>query len=208
MTPVERLFLDQKSLQSAIEALHAICTSPEPPLRESLAQIRWTFARTLMRHLQLKDRVVYARLRNHPDPLVQATGERFRREAFELYARFEQHSERWTADAVAADWQTYRAMAAQMIRMLNDRVAREEAELLPHLDSAPDLPVLRTEQDHNWAAAGWKMRAWFGVDREEEIPPAAISPPSEARVAPARRGLRPGPVLPPPPSPPRSPRRV
>ncbi|MAW99356.1 MAG: hypothetical protein CMN72_06815 [Sphingomonas sp.] len=164
---------DQESLGDALRALCAICARCEPPERAALSEIRWRFARGLMRHLPLKDRIVYSRLRLHPDPAVVAVAERYSAEAHQMYEAFLAYSERWTPEAVEADWAGYCAHMRLMTHGLEERVAREKAELLPHLATAPAVPAERRDGDRNWAADGWRMRELLGIDRPSDESEAA-----------------------------------
>lgn len=147
--------------------MRAAVEPDSPPPRAGLNALRWRFARTLLRHLPHKDRLVYARLRCHADPAVAATARRYADEAALLYERFDQHSSRWTPDAVDADWSGYRNSVRQMTRMLEDRVARENRELLPWLDTAPEITPVQPFGGRNWAGDGWKLRAMLGMDDPE-----------------------------------------
>lgn len=164
MTPIERLRIDQEELRAASAALATLAEQASPPPRAALAAARWRIARMLLRHLPLKDRLVYARLRLHADPAVAATGQRFSDEAGQIYALYEKHAEHWTPERVEREWAAYRVGVKMQQQMLEDRLRREEAELLPHLATAPDVPVTRSPEDRNWAAAGWRFRELLGVE--------------------------------------------
>lgn len=163
MTPIERLSIDQDELRAASAALVALADQPSPPPRAVLNAARWRIARMLLRHLPLKDRLVYARLRCHSDAKIAAVGARFSAEALHIYTLYEQHSERWTPEAVEADWARYRVGVRMQQQMLTDRLEREEAELLPLLNGAPEVPLARSPDDRNWAAAGWRFRELLEV---------------------------------------------
>ena len=161
---IERLFADQEHLRAVSAELLELTQLSEPPERARISGVRWRLARALLRHLPLKDRLVYARLRGHADPAVAEVAQRYSDEAGKLYAMFEQHTAHWTPETVEAGWGAYGASVAQMTAMLDQRIAREEIELLPHLATAPEIEPRRSEGDRNWAADGWRIRALLGID--------------------------------------------
>ena len=164
MYSISRLYRDQEELRAVAAELTTLCSQPHPPERTVLRDTRWRLARALLRHLPLKDRMVYSRLRHHPDPAVVAIAVRYSDEAAMLFGQFEAHTERWTPEAVEAEWPTYCLGAKMMAQMLDERIAREEAELLPHLDGAPEVPAERRAGDRNWAGGGWRIRELLGID--------------------------------------------
>ncbi len=156
---VERILRDQASVRDASLALAALVDRADPPDREELQAARWRVARELLRLLPAQDRLVYARLRLHPDPLARMTGAQFAHETTAIYAAFEAHTERWTLDAALADWPAYRRHVKAQAGMVVDRLAREEEQLLPLLAGAPEVPEQRAPGDRNWAGDGWAFRA-------------------------------------------------
>ena len=165
MPSLSRLAADHVELRALCAELRGLTASASPPDREVLTDARWRLARCLLRHLPLKDRLVYARLRCHPNPAVVDVVERFSAETGQLYGQFASHSERWTPEAVEKGWASYSIALRTLTHLLEDRLAREEAELLPHLDGAPDIPTTRGLDDRNWAADGWAIRDRLGVDK-------------------------------------------
>lgn len=161
---IDRWEHDQAELRAAVVALVDIVNRTAPPPIEVLAAARWSVARALLRYLPIVDRVVYARLRLHADPLAQATARRYAAEAQGIFARFEKHSFDWPPETAIAGWPRYRLAVRAQAALVGDRLDRETAELRPFLISAPQLPPARAPGDRNWAGEGWRFRALLGLD--------------------------------------------
>ncbi len=164
MRSIDQWKADQAKVLAASLALAELVGRPAPPDRALLTAARWRVASALLRYLPQTDRVVYARLRRHADPAARALADRFAAEAAMIYAMFEQHSDRWTPEAVEADWPAYRAAVRTQAAIVRRRFERELAELMPYLDTAPTLPAERQPGHRNWAGDGWKFRDLLGVD--------------------------------------------
>lgn len=164
MSVIERWRADQAEVLAASMALRDMVNEAAPPPPERLAAARWRVARSLLRYLPIVDRVVYARLRLHRDPAAARIADRFAAEGATIYAMFEKHSATWTPEAVAADWASYRLAVRQQAALVKARFDRELAEMLPFLETAPDIAPTRRPNDRNWAGDGWKFRAMLGVD--------------------------------------------
>ncbi len=151
-------------MRAASVALRDLVDQPHPVQRARLAAARWRVARALLRYLPLVDRVVYTRLRLHRDRSATAIADKFAAEAETIYAMFESHAFRWTPDAVEQDWAAYRAAVRNQANLVQNRFDREQAEMLPYLMTAPDVPSTRSPNHRNWAADGWKFRDLLGLD--------------------------------------------
>ena len=164
MTEIARWEQDQAELRAASLALLDLVERPAPPAVDVLIAARWRVARTLLRYLPIVDRIVYARLRLHADPTAQATACRFSAEAQTIFAWFQKHSVDWPSHAAIAGWPRYRLAVRAQAALVIDRLDRERAALRPLLETAPNIPPMRTPGDRNWAGEGWRFRALIGVD--------------------------------------------
>ncbi len=155
---------DQAELRAASQALLDLAERPQPAPRAALSAARWRVARALLRYLPIFDRTVHARLRLHADPKAQILTAQFKAEVDAIYARYEQHAQRWTPAEIDAAWPAYRAQVRQQAMMMRDRLDRELTQLGPYLETAPALPAIRAPGDRNWAGDGWKFRDLLGLD--------------------------------------------
>ena len=163
MSPLQRIAADQAELRTASLALLQLAQGPVPT-RAELVAARWRVARALLRYLPIVDRLVYARLRLHPNRDAVAAVARFSAEAEAIYAHYERHSQRWTPEAALAEWLAYRLAVRAQAMKVRDRLDRELAELIPYLATAPDIAPVRAPTDRNWARDGWRFRDLLGLD--------------------------------------------
>jgi hypothetical protein len=154
---IEKLRNDHLKLRQMSANLLEIVRSEEPADLKALSICRWELARLLLQHLPVEDRHVYRRLESDPRPTVSALAKKFRTELESSYDRFKEHTDRWTGEAIVADWAGYRTMVSALIRAMLDRIDREETMLYPLLTDAPAAPE-RQPTDRNWAGDGWSIR--------------------------------------------------
>lgn len=120
--------------------------------------------RSLLRTLTLKDRMIYPRLRLHPDAAARNVAERFSTSTKADYERIAAHSRRFPPEVVLREWQLYAAAVRVLANEMDGRLDREERELFPLLDSAPRIASISFSQGTNWAADAWRIRAMLGMD--------------------------------------------
>jgi hypothetical protein len=88
---------------------------------------------TLIGHLKLEDWALYPRLIDSGDHEISAAGEAFKDEMGGLAPAFLAYCDKWTATTIAAQWESYCSDTRGLLDALNDRLARENRELLPLL---------------------------------------------------------------------------
>lgn len=164
VTELEPFFAEHRRLRECTAEMAALAERSDPPDMAELNDARWRFARALLRTLTLKERMVYPRLRVHPDPLARAIAARFDESTAGDYAKFAEHSRRFPPDAVVLDWRAYaHAVRSRCVEAI-ERLDREEAELFPLIDSAPRVSPGSFATGTNWAADAWRVRELLGMD--------------------------------------------
>ncbi len=121
-----------------IEVLRAIAGRLDAPARGA-ADIRaelTVLADKLGKHLRLEDDVLYPILAEHDADEVRTLGQRFVAEMSGVRPSFASFSDRWSADAIAADPATFATEARTLFAVIEDRIARENRELYPVADVA------------------------------------------------------------------------
>lgn len=134
MTDVAKLREDHAELVKLARQLETFIGQPAPPQQLALFEVRRRLTSTLIAHLKTEDWVLYPRLLASSDASVAATGRAFNDEMGGLAAAFMAYSERWTADAIQADWPGYCRETRVIVDALMNRITRENRELLPLLD--------------------------------------------------------------------------
>ncbi len=154
---LDRLRSDHARLKEVSTELLALVETDAPCDPATLADCRWRLARLLLQHLPVEDRHVYRPLEQDVRPEVALTAKRFRLELEASYARFQDHADRWTGDAIVSDWPGYRSTVRQLVQSLHARIEREEATLYPLVGDAARVAT-HQPTDRNWAADGWSLR--------------------------------------------------
>ena len=156
---ISRLLDDHQKLRAAGMKMDLLLSSETCCDLNQLAALRWEVASLILRHLPIEDRVLFHRLEGHPSTSVVSRAAAYRSELDALYGRFRSHTEAWTREAIALDWDTYRRASATLISDLLDRMEREETELYPRLADVRETEQQRRPTDRNWAADAPQIRS-------------------------------------------------
>ena len=108
-------------------------TNAPPQLQ--LFILRRELASTLIGHLKTEDWVLYPSLVASADAQIASTARTFSEQMGGLAAEFIAYSEKWNANAIAADWAGYCRASRAILDALNHRIARENRELYPLLEA-------------------------------------------------------------------------
>jgi Hemerythrin HHE cation binding domain len=134
MSELMKLRQDHAELARMFRQLERIIGLPEAPSQLELFELRRSLMQTLIGHLKLEDWALYPRLIESGDAEVSAAGRHFKEEMGGLAPAFLGYCEKWTANTIAADWPTYCSDTRSLLEALNDRLTRENRELLPLLE--------------------------------------------------------------------------
>ncbi|MBX3593012.1 hemerythrin domain-containing protein [Sphingomonas sp.] len=165
MSNLEVFFAEHRRLRACNAEMAAFARQLAGPATEILNDARWRFTRTLLRTLTMKDRLVFPRLRLHPDPTARETADRFATSTVADYERFANHTRRFPPEMASTDWRSYAAAVRMRTAEMDERMTREETELFPLLADAPEVDAGRNLTDINWAADGWRVRELLGIDK-------------------------------------------
>lgn len=134
MSEVNQLREDHAKLTRMFRQLEHIIEQPWPPAQLELFEFRRALMTTLIGHLKLEDWALYPRLIESGDEAISETGRHFKEEMTGLAPAFVAYCEKWTANTIAADWADYCSDTRGLLDALNDRLTRENRELLPALE--------------------------------------------------------------------------
>ena len=98
---------------------------------DALLKLRQGFGHLLKAHLHGEHSVLYSPLIGSGDADIARTAEGFKEGTSALMQLYAEHRERWTAEAIRADWAGYRAAVLSAFALLEHRIACEENELYP-----------------------------------------------------------------------------
>jgi iron-sulfur cluster repair protein YtfE (RIC family) len=144
MSELMKLRQDHATLARMFRQLERIIGEPQAPSQLELFELRRSLMQTLIGHLKLEDWALYPRLIDSGDEQISETGQHFKDEMGGLAPAFLGYCEKWTANTIAADWPAYCTDTRGLLDALNDRLTRENRELLPlleRLDEAVETPL-------------------------------------------------------------------
>ena len=134
MSELRKLRQDHADLARMFQTLERITAQPKPPSQLELFEIRRSLMSTLIAHLKLEDWALYPRLIESGDENISSTGQSFQDEMGGLAPAFLAYCDKWTAGTIASDWSNYCADTRGILDALNNRLVRENRELLPLLE--------------------------------------------------------------------------
>ena len=134
MSHLSRLREDHAKLARMFTRLGEIIKRKEAPPQLELFELRRELMGTLIAHLKLEDWALYPRLIESPDRQVSDTGAAFKHEMGGLAPAFISYCDKWNATAIEANWPGYCSDTRDILDALNNRLTRENRELLPLLE--------------------------------------------------------------------------
>jgi iron-sulfur cluster repair protein YtfE (RIC family) len=135
MSDLNRLRDEHAILVVIARRLSAMITQQVPPPAKELYSARMKLASELIRHLKTEDWVLYPQLMASSERRVAETARAFSEEMGGLAKAFGDYANRWTAIAIESDWKGYRRETTEILKILSRRMAREERELYPLLET-------------------------------------------------------------------------
>lgn len=134
-----RLRADHAKLAQLADNLRRLAEAKFPPVDSALVEAQTALRDALQFHLKCEDWILYPAMMESPDPVVAATARRFKLEVGELAEEFARYMEIWSqsADAIA-DWPGFCVNTHRMLDMLDARTRRENEELYPMAEQAPE----------------------------------------------------------------------
>ena len=134
MSQLSKLREDHASLARLFRRLRGIIQGSKAPEQLVLFDLRRELMSTLIAHLKLEDWALYPRLIESGDAEVSDAGRFFQEEMGGLAPAFIAYCDKWNATAIEADWKGYCGDTAAILDALENRLLRENRELLPLLE--------------------------------------------------------------------------
>lgn len=134
MSELSKLHEDHVVLAKLFRQLRSVIDSSQPPSQLVLFDLRRELVSTLLAHLKLEDWALYPRLIESGDSGISDAGLRFQKEMGGLAPAFVAYCDKWSASRIESEWPGYCADTAAILDALENRLARENRELLPMLE--------------------------------------------------------------------------
>lgn len=134
MSELSKLRDDHLLLARLFRQLGSIIECAEPPSQLVLFDLRRELVSTLIAHLKLEDWALYPKLIESGDRGLSDAGRQFKDEMGGLAPAFVAYCDKWSANSIEADWKGYCSDTRHILDALENRLAREDRELLPLLE--------------------------------------------------------------------------
>jgi hemerythrin-like domain-containing protein len=102
----------------------------------AVIKLRWRLAHGLAVHLAKEDKIIYPRLKQHPDAQIAELARRYESEMGGLSEQYQKYMTAWTGESIRNDREAFRAETRQILSVLARRVDKEEAELYPMYEAS------------------------------------------------------------------------
>ncbi|WP_176596577.1 MULTISPECIES: hemerythrin domain-containing protein [Sphingobium] len=103
---------------------------------QRLGTLRWQFARLLMAHLALEDRIFYPNMQRQAHDLLRDTAGRLEIEMAPIAQAFSAYMSRWSDDRIEREWADFCYESREMLGAILNRMHKEEGLLMPLLADA------------------------------------------------------------------------
>lgn len=134
MSQLRKLREDHAELARLFRRLRNFIEQKAPPPQLDLFDLRRELVATLLAHLKLEDWALYPRLIASGEGEISDAGRVFQEEMSGLAPAFVAYCDKWAANAIQSDWPAYCDDTRGMLDALENRLLRENRELLPLLE--------------------------------------------------------------------------
>ena len=135
MTTIPKLRHEHFRLMATVRRLGAMIERTTPPPALHLRALHHELGVTLNAHLEAEDSLLYPPLLESLDPQIASTARAFSDEMGGLALAYHAHCDKWSADAIGADWAGYCSDCREILDALTIRITRENRELYPLVDT-------------------------------------------------------------------------
>ena len=147
---LKKLYDSHRRLEASAKRLSALIEAASPDA-EAVQAARWDIGKRILQHMALEDRHLFANLAKDKRPQIAALARKFQTEFAGHVASYAEHAKLWTAERVASDWDGYRVMTREQLRLLLARISQVETELFPlardvSLEAAHDPTISWTRE--------------------------------------------------------------
>ncbi|WP_313809407.1 hemerythrin domain-containing protein, partial [Sphingobium sp.] len=103
---------------------------------QRLGTLRWQFARLLMAHLALEDRIFYPNMQRQAHARLRDTAARLEIEMAPIANDFSAYMSRWSDDRIEREWADFCRESREILNVILKRMHKEERLLMPLLADA------------------------------------------------------------------------
>ncbi|MCB4860882.1 hemerythrin domain-containing protein [Sphingobium sp. PNB] len=131
---LDELQKQHDEIEAMAARFHQAIADESVPQR--LGPLRWQFARLLMAHLALEDRIFYPNMQRQPHEKLRGTAARLESEMAPIASDFAAYMARWSDDRIDREWADFCRETRAILASILNRLHKEEGLLMPLLSDA------------------------------------------------------------------------
>ena len=125
------------SILGSIAALRRLAHAGVAHNATEIARLVVTMSSTIKLHLAVEDQALYPALQRGDNPELARMGQQYQTDMGPIAQAYEAFARRWNrADSVLHDEQAFRDDANRVLRMVHERMQRENRDFYPRIEAA------------------------------------------------------------------------
>lgn len=124
-------------IMSNISALRRLAQAGVAQNAADIARLIVSMSSTIKLHLAVEDQALYPALQRGDNPELARMGQQYKTDMGPIAQAYEAFARRWNrADSVLHDEQAFRDDANRVLRMVHERMQRENRDFYPRIEAA------------------------------------------------------------------------
>lgn len=124
-------------IMSNISALRRLAQAGVAQNAADIARLIVSMSSTIKLHLAVEDQALYPALQRGDNPELARMGQKYQTDMGPIAQAYEAFARRWNrADSVLHDEQAFRDDANRVLRMVHERMQRENRDFYPRIEAA------------------------------------------------------------------------
>lgn len=127
------LEIEHRRIQTLCTRIEAVLHASDQPNMLFFGPVCEELSAMLVQHMQFKEAMIYAPLRQKARPTRLSTIEQMSDLCASLYGDYRSHRAEWPGERVAAEWPLYRAATLELLERLDRAIQLERVHIYPLL---------------------------------------------------------------------------
>ncbi len=134
---IDKLKHQHQDIIGAISALRTLAQAGVAQNAADIARLVVNMSSTIMLHLAVEDQALYPALRRGGNPELARMGQQYQEDMGPIAQAYDAFARRWNRpESVRSDEQGFRDDANRVLRMVHERMQRENRDFYPRIEAA------------------------------------------------------------------------
>ena len=134
---IDKFKYQHADIMSNISALRRLAQAGVAQNAADIARLIVSMSSTIKLHLAVEDHALYPALQRGDNPELARMGQQYKTDMGPIAQAYEAFARRWNrADSVLHDEQAFRDDANRVLRMVHERMQRENRDFYPRIEAA------------------------------------------------------------------------